>query len=160
MDLSRVRRFEWLSAALGLALLGSMFLHWYRSDASSGAFANAWQALSVIDVVIALAALLGISLVPATAGQRAAAVAQAIAAFTTLAAGISVLLVAYRAVSPPDPYGARQAGVFVGLVLTIALTLAAWRSMADESFPSSLETSSDIPRIAAPSPDGAPRTAP
>ena len=52
--MQRLRLGEVIAAAGGVALLGLMWAPWYEGT-------NAWGAFAVIDVVLALAALLGIA---------------------------------------------------------------------------------------------------
>ncbi len=58
--MGRLRDGEWIAGAGGVALLAAMFLHWY----GAGRFeVTAWQAFDVLDVVLALLALVPLGLV-------------------------------------------------------------------------------------------------
>src|SRR5215208_6271891 len=82
MDLRRVRVWEWLTGLAGVVLLVSLFLPWYGVEPAEGVSGavegttNAWDAFTVIDVILALAALGAIALPVIAAAQRTAAVPQ------------------------------------------------------------------------------------
>src|SRR3954451_7424118 len=73
MDPRRVRKWDWLTGLGGLVLLASLFLPWYSLD---GVSATGWESFSVIDLLLAVAALCAIALPIVTAMQRTAAVPQ------------------------------------------------------------------------------------
>ena len=62
-----------MAGAGGFALLASMFLHWYGLALPGGPEATAWQAFSVLDVVLALLALVPFALVFMQATRDSAA---------------------------------------------------------------------------------------
>ena len=98
MDLRRARRWEWLAAVSGAVLIGVMFLHWYSGG---GAAVSAWQAFSVIDVVLLLAGLGGIAVLVAAVTQRAPAIQLVFATLCVPLAFAAAVLVAIRAIGRP-----------------------------------------------------------
>ena len=129
MDLRRLRAGEVVASLSGAVLLVSLFLPWYSSD---GEEASAWQALSAIDVVLALVALLAASLLPVTATQRVPAVPLALSAFVTLAGLIGLLLVLVRLGSLPGAADGREWGLWLGLLAAAGIVAGGGFAMRDE----------------------------
>jgi hypothetical protein len=129
MDLRRLRAGETVAAVSGAALLVALFLPWYSSG---GEEATAWQALTVIDLVLALVAALAASLLPVTASQRVPAVPIALSAFVTIAGLIGLLLVLVRLASLPDAADGREWGLWLGLVAAIGIVTGGAFAMRDE----------------------------
>src|SRR5436309_3398102 len=65
MDLRRARAWDWVAGLAGAVLIASLFLHWYR--APGGGSVTAWQAFTVVDVILFVVGLVGIALVVANA---------------------------------------------------------------------------------------------
>jgi hypothetical protein len=157
VDLRRLRTGDWLTGLAGVALLVITFLPWYASDGSDTT-ANAWEAFSVTDVVIALAALMAIALFLVTANQRTAAVPQAMTGMLVLVAGIATLFTLFRLVNLPGDDGVtREIGAWLGAIGCIALTAAAWRSLLDERFPAAMRSHVEVEVLPAPAADVKPR---
>ena len=79
MDLRRLRVGEWIVGASGLLLLIALFLPWYGDPSST-----AWEAFTVLDVILALLALAALSVPIVTATQRVPAVPLAVESLTAL----------------------------------------------------------------------------
>ena len=80
--MGRLRDGEWIAGAGGVALLAAMFLHWY----GDGPFElTAWQAFDVLDVVLALLALVPLALVVTQATRRSPSIPVAFSVLSTLA---------------------------------------------------------------------------
>ena len=142
---------------MGVALLVITFLPWYGSEGSDTT-ANAWEAFSVTDVLVALAALFAIALLIVTASQRTAAVPQVMSGLMLLFAGIATLLVLYRLLNLPGADGAtRELGVWLGALGCIALTAGTWRALLDERFPKAMAPNVEVEVLSAPPPDAQPR---
>ena len=180
MDLRRVRRWDWLTGLSGAALIGVMFLDWYRVDFHGGAVfgpgtrasANAWQAFSAIDVIMLIAGLAGIAVVVVTATQRTLAIPQTISTLSVIPALVAAILVVIRVVDPPGwtsifsggtavPDQAvgggglnvdvtREAGVWLGLAAALTLLVACWRAMGDQRIPRVARSSVEVTRLPAP----------
>ncbi len=149
-----MRRFEWLSALLGSLLIGDTFAPWYRAG---DRLLSAWRALTVIDIVVVIAALLGLLLGLMAATHRTPAVTIAACSLTTVVAGIAALLLLYRALSLPEltpPPTAAEPGIWAALALSAALATAGWWNMNDDVLPERLAPSLDVPRLPPPSAEG------
>jgi hypothetical protein len=155
VNLRRLRHGEWIAGISGVALLVVMLLDWYSvGDAS----ANAWESFSVIDVFLALAALLGIGLAATAAGQRTTAVPQAVGALTVPFAFVAAILVLIRLLDLPGAVERREIGLYLGVVATLGVLVGAWRSIGDQSFPRQVAAQVDVTPLPAPKPRSEPAT--
>ena len=129
----RVRAGELIAGAAGVVLLASMFLSWYSISGRDDTL-TAWGAFSVVDVLLALVALLGIALALSEVVGRGPALPVAIGVVTTTLALAGSLLVLYRIINQPGPNDliSVDAGAYVGLLATIGVFLGAWLSLSDE----------------------------
>ena len=136
---------RWLRPGDGLAALGgllvlvALFLPWYSVTLPSGAPAagrdlTGWQAFSVIDILLALAALVGIGLAVAVATRRTPALPLAVAVIGIITGALAVLLVLVRILDQPGPNQLLDValGAWLALVGALGLAAGAWRSLADE----------------------------
>jgi hypothetical protein len=146
--MGRLRDGEWIAGAGGVALLAAMFLHWYGLDLGPvqdavadfvdvGAEATAWQAFDVLDIVLALLALVPFGLVLTQATRRSPSVPVAFSVLTALAGALAALLILYRIVNQPGPNDVVevQAGAWLGLVASLVIAGGGWRSMRVEPMP-------------------------
>jgi hypothetical protein len=128
--MGRLRGGDRIAAAGAVALLAALFLDWYSG-------VSAWQAFSVLDVVLALLALapLALSFAQATRDSPSLPVAFSVLAFLTGA--LAALLIAYRMVNQPGPNDVVdvQAGAWIGLAAAVVAAAGGWRSMHDEAMP-------------------------
>jgi hypothetical protein len=129
----RVRAGELVAGAAGVVLLVVMFLSWY-SVSGRDDHLSAWAAFSVVDILLALTALLGIALALSEVVGRGPALPVAIGVVTTTLALAGSLLVLYRIVNQPGPNDliAVEPGAYLGLLATIGVFLGAWLSLSDE----------------------------
>lgn len=150
--LARLRPAEWLAGGAALALLLVMFLDWFTPSASAGRGSgetlelslavgwSAWQAFSVIDLILLLTVVAALALVVATATQPTDALSLSVAVVMTAFALVATALVAFRLVVDqpgmgiglPDGLVGTTAWAWVGLLLCVALVYAGYRSMRDE----------------------------
>jgi hypothetical protein len=137
-----MRRFEPVAGLGGLLLLISLFLPWYGPGNVSG-----WQALTVIDVLLALLALLAIAVPAVSVATRGPAKPVAIAVIASALGWLAVLLVAIRLVFPPDDLSLRY-GAWLALVGALIAWIGSWMSLRDESTPGAVAP--DVPRRPAP----------
>jgi hypothetical protein len=156
MDLRRLRHGEWIAGIAGAALLVSLFLDWY--SAQGGGTANAWESFAATDIVLAIAALAGISLAVAAATQRSPAVPQTISALTVPVAVAAAVLVVIHALSLPDGASGREFGLYLGIVGAFGVLVGAWRSMGDQSFPAAVAPQVEVTPLPAPKPRSEPST--
>ena len=164
MDTSKLSIGDQIAAASGIALLIVMFLPWYGVDVSVGPIsasesASAWEALSFIDILLFLIALVAIGVPAAKAADSLPA--EVPGALLVLAAGaFGVLLVLFRLIDLPTPdvsaagvdFG-RKIGVFLGLIATAGIAYGGWR--ANEESPVSSTRASAPPPPPAPDPPAA-----
>jgi hypothetical protein len=173
--MSRLRPADVLAGIGGVVLLGSLFLKWYGFDASAltdrhvvpvaiSQFAGraarslaaavpsltAWQAFSIIDVLLAAIALLAIALPIVTALARGPAKPVAFAVLTSVFGLLAVLLVLFRLVDQPgnDQLVAVKAGAYVGLAGALLTFAGGWLALADERTPGAVPP--QVPRRPAP----------
>lgn len=133
MDLRRLRVGEWTAAVSGALLVVSLFMPWYTAG---DADVNAFEAHSLVDVLLLMLGLLGIGLLAVTAAQRTAAVGVASDALLTIVAGVVVVVAAIRAIDIPgnlEATGAdRAAFMWIGLVAAFGVLAGAVIAMRDE----------------------------
>jgi hypothetical protein len=158
MDLRRLRVGEVIVAASGAALVISLFLPWYASavalywnrdgeahgigdSAAAGLTPSApfeatslsgFEALSVLDVVLALIGLAAVALLFVTAAQRVPAVPIAMESLLTLAGLVATILVLIRVIDVPDGASGREWGLWLALAGAIGIAIGALVSMRDE----------------------------
>ena len=133
MDLRRLRAGEWVAAASGVALLVSLFLPWYGSDAPrAGSTASGWESLAAIDVLLAFVAASGVLLAIVTAAQSVPAVPIALSGLVTFTGLVGVLLVLIRAADLPDGASGREWALWLGLVGAAGIVAGATLAMRDE----------------------------
>jgi hypothetical protein len=118
----RLRPGEWLAAAGGLALLAVMFAPWYGDD-------SAWASFVVTDVVLALAALLGIAIAVLQATRRSPALPVFADVVGTVVAFVAFVLLLVRVIDAP---GERAWGLAAGFVSCLAVLAGAWLAMRTE----------------------------
>jgi hypothetical protein len=143
MDLRRLRTGEWIAGASGVALLASLFMPWYDPGSLSG-----WEALSALDVLLALVAAAGVLLPIVTATQRVPAVPIALAAVVTLIGVVGTILVLIRLLDLPDAASGREWGVWLALAGALGIVAGACVVMREERWPGA--SSPDIETIPAP----------
>ena len=129
----RVRNGELVCGAAGVVLLASMFLDWYAVTGRDDTL-SAWGAFSVVDLMLALVALLGIALAVSQVAGRGPALPVALGVITTTLALAGTLLVLYRILNQPGPNDliSVEAGAYVGLLASLGVFLGAWLSLSDE----------------------------
>jgi hypothetical protein len=125
LGLRRVRVGEWLAGAGGVLMIVSLLQPWYAG-------ASGYEALSVIDIVLTLIALLALSL-PVLQATRESPALPVGAGVLSAAFGIpGVLLVLFRLIDDPFSGAQVRAGAWLGLAAALAIEVGAWRSIAGE----------------------------
>lgn len=177
MNPRRLRIWEWLTGLAGLVLLGSTFLDWYEADhrvfiqepgynnvfTAQGAI-NAWEAFAVLDVLIAIAALMAIATAVMAAAHNTPAVSLALASLLLWVAMIVTLGVLVRVlalpdvtiagVTAPDDDVSRSLGLWVGLAASVLTTAGALGCMRDERFPRGAAEDVPVETLPVPPPEG------
>jgi hypothetical protein len=166
--MNRLRPADVLAGAAGVALLVVEFLPWYGvrgvpstvSQGSNGSTAyaplvstvtgdrTAWQAFSVVDILLALCALVAIALVIVTATARGPAKPVAFTVLTTLAGLLAALLALFRLLVPPKGFYELRYGAWLGLAAALLVLVGGFLAMKDDRTPGA--TPPDVPRRPAP----------
>jgi len=151
-DASRLRSGELIAGVSAVLLFIVMFLSWYGlklNTGSLGTFAlpnvsyDAWDAFSVIDLILLLTVIVALALVVTQATQRSPAIPVSLSVLTTTLAGLSVLLIVFRMIDPPsivdvpavlDAHLDRtlDIGIYLGLVASLGILYGGYRSMRVE----------------------------
>ena len=152
MDLRRLRPAEWLLTFAGVLLLVSLFLPWFEVTThvqpptlvvfgtGFGQTLTAWQAFAVVDVVLALCALVGLLAVVFQVTQRSPALPIVTDAASTWAGLVATVLIVIKLIDAPtlDSGGVSfdvlspSWGAWVGLAGALALAAGGWAAMHDE----------------------------
>lgn len=132
MRFERVRPTDWVAAAAGVALLVVLALPWY--DLLDGTL-SAFQAFLLVDLWLALAALLALAIPFVTAMRESPSVPLAVAVAAEGLAAIGVLLALWRAIDEPREAADPTLMPWVGLLTTLALAVAVWWAIRDERAP-------------------------
>jgi hypothetical protein len=145
VDTSKLSTGDLVAGVSGIALVIVLFLPWYGVDVSVAGFSasesvNAWEAMSFIDILLFLVALVAIGVPVARAtGSLPDDVPGSV---ILLGAGaLGLLLVVWRVIDIPAPdvptiakdsvdFG-RKVGLFLGLIATAGITYGGWRANAE-----------------------------
>lgn len=152
MDLRRLRPAEWLLTAAAVVMIVDLFLPWY--DYQDGIFCSrsggcvggetltvsAWQAFSVVDVILFLCALTALLAVAFQATQRSPALPIVSDVAATWAGFIATVFVVIKLIDAPALHlGGQSAdilsvtyGAWIGLVGALGIAAAGWMAMHDE----------------------------
>jgi hypothetical protein len=118
---------EWVGAIGGLGLLVSSFLPWYSAG---GEDATAWQAFSVTDIVLAAAAVLGLSVAICVLAHISVSYPVAGSAAAVGFGAVALILIVIRLINPPGGGGAGiEIGAWLGLVSAIGVTVGGYMGM-------------------------------
>jgi hypothetical protein len=162
VDTSKLSLGDQIAAASGIALLIVMFLPWYGVDVNVGPLsasesANAWEALSFIDILLFLVAVVAIG-VPVAKAMDSLPDDVPGALLVLSAGGLGVLLVLFRLIDLPTPDisvsgvdFSREIGIFLGLIATAGIAYGGWR--ANEESPVSSAHASAPPPPPPPAPE-------
>jgi hypothetical protein len=160
MPTAKVRPGELVAGACGVLLLVVTFLPWYEIGGNvQGAVGrelrllaasrgldlsrNAWQAFSVLDIVLFVTAMAAVGLLALAVAQRSVALPVAISVLVALLGAVAAVLVLIRLIDPPGltlssgvPVSSTAVGVrawaYVGLALCGGIALGGFLAMADE----------------------------
>jgi uncharacterized membrane protein len=128
---------EIVAGAAGVLLMVSLFLPWYSVGVElpgAGrlvARISGWEALTVIDVLLAIAALCGIALLVAQATARRPDLPVTLSVISTVVGIMATLLVLFRLIDAPAPSD-RAIGIWLALLGAAGVAAGGWRSIADE----------------------------
>ena len=171
MKLSRLRSGETLALAGAIALGVLLALDWFflsTPDARVGAHESGIRALGwFAGLLMIFAILLALLLAFTTVTQRAPGVSVMLGVLTTLFGLLATIAIAVRLVAQPGlGVDAGNADVeielpaLLGLLAALAITLGAWRTMADERTDTkeSLKQTEDVLRVRGAARPAPPRT--
>jgi hypothetical protein len=120
---------ELVGAISGLGMLVVSFLPWYSAG---GQDATAWQAFSVVDLVMAAAALAALSVGIVVLGRVSVSYPVAGSAVTFGFGGLALLLIAYRLINPPGGGDIdREVGAWLGLIAAAGITLGGYLGLQE-----------------------------
>lgn len=155
MNLRRLRPVDWATGFFGAALIGLLWAPWY--SARTPHHVDAWQAMTVDDVILLIAGLAALALVVLTVFYSTAAVPIAVAVFATWLGLIAAVLAIIRLISPPDlgpgPTG-RAAGVWLGTAAAVGLAISAALNMRDERRSAAGSYTLQVTELSAPRAEG------
>jgi hypothetical protein len=152
MDLRRARIGEWLSGALGVVLVLSLFLPWYcapdsPSGCSPGEGVSGWESFAVVDLVLLGAGAIAVAALVLTLTQQTPALPLAVTSLGVLVALAAVVLAVGRLVAAPDLTGAggeaaptRLLGAWLGAGAALGLLASLVAALRDERVPSEPRT--------------------
>lgn len=142
MDVNRLSTGEKIAGIAGVLLLIIMFaFDWFTIEVGGGfgdVGGNAWDTMELIRFILLLTGLAGIALAVASASQSAPNMPVALSAITAGLGILSVVLVLFRIISPPDGGAGdlvdvgRGIGVFLGLLASAGVAYGGWTAMQEE----------------------------
>jgi hypothetical protein len=121
---------EWVAALCGLGLLAVMFTGWYRTAA--GPALDAWEAFSVVDVIVAVVALAAVVIAVVSLAGVSVSLPVAGSAATSALSVIAILFLAWRLIDPPGSGLERDAGIWLGLLLSLGVLAGGYIGMGEE----------------------------
>jgi hypothetical protein len=142
MDVDRLSTGEKIAGVSAILLFIFMFFDWFKVSASNGFVSvsvggSAWDALEVIPIIllIAIIAAIGVAVIRLT--ESAFEPAISMNSVVAILGIVSVLLVLYRIVNPPDSgfSGVNvdpAVGIFLGLVCAAGIAYGGYRAMQEE----------------------------
>ena len=142
MDVDRLSTGEKIAGVSAILLFIFMFFDWFSASASNGFVTvsvggSAWDALDVIPIIlmVAIIAAVGVAVVRLTDAVFEPAISMN--AVVSVLGVISVLLILYRIVSPPDSEFSGisvdpAVGIFLGLVAAAGIAYGGYRAMQEE----------------------------
>jgi hypothetical protein len=172
VNLRRVRPGDWAVGVCGTVLIGSLWLPWFHTPpvgTSNTHFAtgwtayvplgttvnyNAWQTMSVNDVLLFVAGGFGVAVVIAGLTQASGAIPIATSVFAALFGLLASILALVRLIWPPHGLD-RAAGVWIGTAAALALAVTALRLLRDERRGSPGLAQVEITQLPAPRGNGA-----
>ena len=120
---------ELVGAISALGLLVVSFLPWYSAG---GQDATAWQAFSVVDLVLAAAAVAALSVAVVVIGRLSVSYPVAGSAVTALVGGIAVVCVVFRLIDPPGGGDvSREVGAWLGLLAAAGVAWGGYLGMQE-----------------------------
>ncbi|HET9677334.1 MAG TPA: hypothetical protein VFP21_07520 [Solirubrobacterales bacterium] len=142
MDVDKLSTGEKIAGVSAILLFIFTFFDWFTVSASNGLVrvsvgGSAWDALDVIPIIllIAIVAAVGVAVVRLTDADFEPTISMN--SVVAILGGISVLLILYRIISPPDSGFtgvdvSPALGIFLGLIAAAGITYGGYRAMQEE----------------------------
>ena len=122
---------ELVGAVSGVGLLVVTFLPWYSAG---GEDLTAWQAFGVLDIVLAVAAVMGLSVGLVVLTRLSVSYPVAGSSVTAGIGAVAFVWVLYRLINPPGSGELdRQVGIFLGLLATAGVAWGGYLGMQEPS---------------------------
>jgi Tfp pilus assembly protein PilZ len=120
---------ELVGTVSALGLLAVSFLPWFSAGSVD---ISAWQAFSVTDLVLLVAAIMSLSVVVVTVTHLSVSYPVAGSAMATGAGALAFVLVLYRLIDPPGGGGVdRELGAWLGLLACAGMMLGGYLGMEE-----------------------------
>jgi hypothetical protein len=120
---------ELVGAISGLGLLVASFLPWYSAG---GEDVTAWQAFSVVDLLMAAASIAALGLAVVVIARLSVSYPAAGSAISTGFGALALILIAYRVINPPGSGDTeREIGAWLGLLAAAGITLGGYLGMQE-----------------------------
>jgi hypothetical protein len=120
---------ELVGTVSALGLLAVSFLPWFSAGDVDR---TAWQAFSVIDLVLLVAVLMSLSVVVVAVTHLSVSYPVAGSSMTVGAGALAFVLVLYRLIDPPGGGGVdREIGIWLGLLACAGVTLGAYLGLQE-----------------------------
>ena len=145
MDTSKISFGEMIAGVSAVALFLIMLLPWYGASAEFGGIsanvnASAWEAFSLIDILLFLVILVALGVVIARATDSMPDLPQPPGLIVAAAGGFAVVLILFRLLVVPDGDVdvegvdfSRKIGIFLGLIAAAGITFGGWTAMNERA---------------------------
>jgi hypothetical protein len=142
MDADRLSTGEKIAGISAILLFIFMFFDWFTASASNGFISvsvggSAWDALDVIPIILMIAIIAAVAVAVVRLIEADFEPQLSMNAVVAILGILSVLLILYRIVSPPDS-GISQIsvdpalGIFLGLIAAAGIAYGGYRAMQEE----------------------------
>jgi hypothetical protein len=149
VDLDKLSTGEKIAGVSGVLLFIFMFFDWFSVEVSGGngvfsasasAGGSAWDALDVIPIILLIAVLAAIIVVALRLTDAVFEPPVSVNAVVAVLGIISVLLILYRIINPPDAGSVPglsvdvnvEVGIFLGLIAAAGIAYGGYRAMQEE----------------------------
>ncbi|MGB0119468.1 MAG: hypothetical protein WBP55_00785 [Solirubrobacterales bacterium] len=124
MSFSRVKPGEWVASLCGILILGALFMPWNGDE-------TALESIGLLDILLTLVAVMALVLPGIVAFSSRPNLPITFETLMSDLATIVTAILVIRLIWAPD--GGVKAGFLLGLIASVLLTVAGWRSTSRES---------------------------
>jgi hypothetical protein len=142
MDADRLSTGEKIAGVSAILLFIFMFFDWFTVSASNGFISvsvggSAWDALDVIPIILMVAIVVAVGVAVVRLTDAVFEPSISVNAVVAVLGIVSVLLILYRIISPPDSGFSGVSvdpavGIFLGLVAAAGIAYGGYRAMQEE----------------------------